>query len=134
MLNVNEINLLQAQNEGLKKQNKELQEEIKKYAAINEQETKDYAELKAENDRLKEEILKFRWDNPYFDLYNNVVNQRDIWEQKSEQYKSCLQEIKAIAEEYIFLKPDILTLKGDIGYIQNEVAVEILQLIDKAEV
>lgn len=53
MLGINDINLLQAQNEGLKKQNKELQEEIKKYAAINEQETKDYAELKAENERLK---------------------------------------------------------------------------------
>lgn len=31
----------------------ELKAKIKKYAAINEQETKDYAELKAENDRLK---------------------------------------------------------------------------------
>lgn len=34
----------------------ELEAKIKKYAAINEQETKDYAELKAENERLKEEV------------------------------------------------------------------------------
>lgn len=63
---------------------------------------KQLSELKTENGRLKEEILKFRWDNPYFDLYNNVVNQRDMWEQKSEQHKFCLQEIKEIANNIVY--------------------------------
>lgn len=82
------------------------------------------AELAEENERLKGEILKFRWDNPYFDLYNNVVKQRDMWEQKSEQYKSCLQEIK----EYLN------TLSGiDNDFVNTETYLRILDLITKAE-
>lgn len=37
----------------LQSENKELKEKCKKYGEINEQETKDYAELKVENERLK---------------------------------------------------------------------------------
>lgn len=84
MLFVKEINLLQAQNEGLKKQNAALQ--------------KGNAELKAENELLKAEnkIL----------LGQLVINDgEDVTVQISEsqfdeynKYRTCLQEIKAIAE------------------------------------
>lgn len=77
-------------------------------------------ELKTENTKLNEKILKFKWDNPYFDLYNNVVNQRDMWEQKSKQYKSCLQEIKAI-------------VCGNYEIIDTQGRKDILKLITKAE-
>lgn len=40
------------------RENAELKEKIKKYATINEQDTKDYAELKAENARQKKTIEK----------------------------------------------------------------------------
>ena len=81
-------------------------------------------ELKAENERLEEKISKFRWDNPYFDLYNNVVNQRDMWEQKSKQYKSCLQEIKKYSTEMREIAND------DIAY---HYFGTVLSIITKAE-
>lgn len=125
MLSVNEINLLQGQNEGLRKQNGELQKnvdywrklyqetqqkcnnlldinesvleessellkerddlkaQIKKYAKINEQETKDYAELKKENKLFALEAKK-------------LVAQ---YSAKLEWQRKILQEIKGIATE-----------------------------------
>ena len=71
-------------------------------------------EICKENERLKEKIRKFRWDNPYFDLYNNVVNQRNMWEEKSKQYKTYLKEIKEIAESTV--KPNILRTDGTAMY------------------
>lgn len=81
MLSVKEINLLQAQNEGLKKQNADLQREN--------------AELKAENEQLKEEILK--WQTAYSRQYQ--INENKGYNKKEEQYRQTLQEVKAIATE-----------------------------------
>jgi cell division protein FtsB len=62
-MNTEEIKLLQAQNEALKKQCNNLQQEVKQWKheyemldACIELEQGKIAELKAENDRLKEEI------------------------------------------------------------------------------
>ena len=75
MLSVNEINLLQAQNEGLKKQNAELQREN--------------AELKAENVRLEEDL-----SIACINCANLIAKDDEIM-----RYKTALQEIKAIATE-----------------------------------
>lgn len=45
----------------------------------------------------------------------------------------ALEEIKNIARRFAFLSPNILTLKGDVGQLQNEVAVAILQIISDCE-
>lgn len=96
MLSIDEINLLQAQNEGLKKQNAELQREN--------------AELKAENERLKSEIKNNK--SAYeveLGTYNmecgNLLEENKelahylacMTEQRNKA-NTCLQEIKAIAE------------------------------------
>ena len=44
--------------------------------------------LEQENKELNNTIKKFRWDNPYFDLYNNVVFQRDKLEQENAELKN----------------------------------------------
>ena len=44
-----------------------------------------------------------------------------------------LEKIKEIARKFVFLSSDISTLKGDIGQLQNEVAVAILQIISDCE-
>lgn len=67
MLSVKDINLLEAQNEGLKKQNAELQ--------------KEKAELKAENERLKEEIKELAHYLACMTEQRNKAN-------------TCLQEVK----------------------------------------
>ena len=50
------FNLLDKQLQAKEQECEELKEKVKKYGEINEQETKDYAELKAENDELKKEV------------------------------------------------------------------------------
>lgn len=74
-------------------------------------------ELKAENERLKEEIKQL--DEIGFGQLNKC--------------KQTLQEIKAIAERNIFLSPKLLEINGDIGQIQNIAITQILDLITKAE-
>lgn len=113
MLSVEQINKMEQDIETYKQELQEAQEII--------------AELKHKNKVQKEEILKFKWDNPYFDLYNNVVSQRDTWEEKSKQYKSCLQEIKEIANR-AFVPGAIISIDD----IRNDYH-QILQLIDKSE-
>ena len=54
----------------------------------------DKKELKAENERLKEEILK--WQKAYSRQYQ--INENKGYNKKEEQYRQTLQEIKAIAE------------------------------------
>lgn len=79
------------------------------------------AELKAENERLKEEILK--WQKAYSRQYQ--INENKGYNKKEEQYRQTLQELKAIAERELSL-----TEKGDELY---DVFTEILQKITKAE-
>ena len=50
--------------------------------------------LKQENEELKNKIDKFRWDNPYFELYNNVVFQRDKLEQENEALRGQCNKCK----------------------------------------
>ena len=97
---------------------KQENEDLKIYIESNKQQVEEVEVLVMDNNRLQQEVENLK-DVIYYDV---------------EKYRSALEEIKEIAEKYMFLKPDILTLKGDIGYIQNEVAVEILQLINKVEV
>lgn len=89
MLSIDEINLLQAQNEGLKKQNAELQREN--------------AELKAENERLREDYINLcqqkdldnvRWQKRCTDLHIED-------KAKTDKYWLVLQEIKTIAKEWM---------------------------------
>ena len=43
----------------------ELKEKVKKYGEINKQETKDYAELKAENEELKKKVYEYEQAEKY---------------------------------------------------------------------
>lgn len=43
--------------------------------------------LKAENTELKEKIAKFDWEQPYYQLYCNVVAQRDELQQENARLK-----------------------------------------------
>lgn len=87
-------------------------------------------ELKAENEQLKEKILK--WQTAYSRQYQ--INENKGYNKKEEQYRQTLQEIKAIAEELLKkgLEPQSvehqLRLKG-----KRELASIILDLITKAE-
>lgn len=123
MLSINEINFLQAQNEGLKKQNAELQKEnaeLKAYKDVNEDFKTAWGELKAENELLKEENYQLQKDcqicenfidfipcKPIRDMdydLQKVINQRD-------KYIQTLQEIK----KYI-----AKICKEECGYVQKK--------------
>ena len=78
------------------------------------------AELKAENERLKEEILK--WQKAYSRQYQ--INENKGYNKKEEQYRQTLQEIK----DYLN------TLSGiDNDFVNTETYLRILDLITKAE-
>ena len=98
-MNAEEMKLLQAQNEALKKQCNSLQQEVKQWKyeyeildACIELEQGKIAELKAENDKLKRQL-------EFDSRYNDMQAELDYGEKLIEKYKSCLQEIRAIAEE-----------------------------------
>lgn len=78
MLSVEQINLLQGQNGGLKKQNAELQREN--------------AELKAENERLKNALAI--WENA-------TQKQTALKVVEVDKYKQTLQKIKGIVSKII---------------------------------
>lgn len=77
--------------------------------------------LKTENERLREEILK--WQKAYSRQYQ--INENKGYNKKEEQYHQTLRELKAIAERELSL-----TEEGDELY---DVFTEILQKITKAE-
>lgn len=79
MLSVNEINLLQAQNEGLKKQNADLQKENAKLKE----------KIKEKESEIRQKRMTILMNN---DHYLTV-------DEKNRNYKQTLQEIKAIATE-----------------------------------
>ena len=67
MISIDEINKLQAQNKGLIEQNRQLQQDISTlqgkldaYQMSENEANEIIAELKAENDRLKEEIKRYK--------------------------------------------------------------------------
>ena len=103
---LNEIELIKAQNEGLKKQNAELQREnaeLKAYKDVNEDFKTAWEELKAENERLREDYINLcqqkdldnvRWQKRCTDLHIED-------KAKADKYWLVLQEIKTIAEEWM---------------------------------
>lgn len=105
---------------------------------------KENAELKAEKERLKEEIKevkKYQYEQEYLEkeIETAKVN-LDIGKEEARHYlheaykfQKCLQEIKEIAKRNIFLSPKLLEINGDIGQIQNIAITQILDLITKAE-
>ena len=96
----------------------ELKEKVKKYGEINEQETKDYAELKAENEELKKcyknnsALLDFEETNTT-KLVNKVM-----------KLEKTLAEIKGIAKNGCY---------DDCGMPLDELSI-ILQKISECEV
>ena len=149
MLSVNEINLLQKQNEALKKQNKNLQQEVKQWKheyemldACIELEQGKIADLKAENERLKEENVKLLFDKGTLVEFCNKLTQI-IDEKKESENKllQTLQEIKTIAGKPKPFKDfsEIKTateVEYDYAAICNELELrlhKVLELITKAE-
>lgn len=137
MLSIKEINLLQAQNEGLKKQNAELQSEnfelkesLKCFQkpevvkVLTDWRTGELDNLKAENERLKEENVKLLFGKGTLVEFCNKLTQI-IDEKKESENKllHTLQEIKDIAEEYL----------TDCQGFKCEAMEEIIQKITKAE-
>ena len=113
MLSIDKINLLQAQNECLKKQNKELQKEILsqndyilQLSAFKDKVEwleQDIAELKAEKSKYYQQCL------------DEEIQINNLWR--------TLQEIKDIAEEYHHNKPRLLcTMDKFIEQILQKIA------------
>ena len=105
------------------RENAELKEKIKKYAKINEQETKDYAELKAENERLNRCIME--------ELHHEGNAIREAI-----KYKQTLQEIKAIAEApkpFIDLSETKTAIEVGYDYaaICNELELRLYKVLEK---
>lgn len=110
MISIDEINLMKSQNEGLKKQNAELQTEnselkgkLDAYQMSENEANEIIAELKAENEKLREDYIKLsqqkdldnvRWQKRCTDLHIED-------KAKADKYWLVLQEIKAIAKEWI---------------------------------
>jgi len=152
-MNAEEIKLLQAQNEALKKQCNSLQQEVKQWKheyeildACIELEQGKMSELKAENERLKEkfEIESLTDKTTGETIYrSNVVNKlKELLELRIEDlcescgassmmpmpctvYKQTLQQIKSIVSNIIdgYIRP----------YGDYEQLKKILDLITKAE-
>lgn len=85
------------------KQLKRTQKEIEKYSAINEQETKDYAELKKENEQLKEE------NKHYKQIAQHHGDMSIKYTNKCAKYKQILQDIKTlVTTDYIQIKRQLV--------------------------
>ena len=95
--------------------------ELKAYKDVNKDFKTAWEQLKAENERLKEEILK--WQTAYSRQYQ--INENKGYNKKEEQYRQTLQEIKAIAM-------DIMDDDIEESFAYSD-ARQILDLITKAE-
>lgn len=108
-----EIKQLKEQLKAKEQECEELKAKCKKYREINEQETKDYAELKAENERLQEEREKAKnYNLEYGQLLIKATN-------KNNKLSKTLAEIKEIAEEK--------------AKVNDWLALDILQKINEVE-
>ena len=159
MLSIKEINLLQAQNEGLKKQNAELQKENARLKEENYNKLIAWEEMQAENERLKEEIKevkKYQYQQEYLDkeieIRDNLsekfrkealswANIANGYQKDKTKLEQTLREIKKIAEAP---KPFIdfsetktaAEVEYDYAAICNELELrlhKVLELITKAE-
>lgn len=125
MLSIKEINLLQAQNEGLKKQNADLQKEnarlkeeikeVKKYQYEQEFLEKEIEEQREKNKRLTCKILEVKALN---ETLNVQCTSQDCTQLR--KLYQTLQEIKAI-------------VCGNYEIIDPQGRKDILKLITKAE-
>lgn len=97
----------------------ELQEKIKKYSKINEQDTKDFAKLKQECKNLEEELRGCRIGIKDISIENTEICKI------SEKYKQALDEI----EKYFKSKDKRKTSLFNIFVIEQE----ILNIINKAK-
>lgn len=99
MLGINEINLLQSQNEGLKKQNEELQKENKHLNETLNQSLKDYDEFVQKMktyDEIKEELIKTEQEYELLRKAGNLThNKRPRLTEKIKTLKwVLLEEVK----------------------------------------
>ena len=97
----------------------ELKEKVKKYGEINEQETKDYAELKAENEELKKIINEAK--NSNLDLKSFLVGEAvgNEYEQQLDQLKA---ENKSLKESLkIFSSTLDWVLKSQVGLYKRQI-------------
>lgn len=105
MLSVEQINLLQGQNEGLKKQNVELQRENAILKEENYNKLIAWEELQADNKQLKKDKIGLHSEIKQLEQENYGLNQELLGYKKGVQaseiieLKQTLQEIKAIAKE-----------------------------------
>lgn len=154
MLSIEEINLLQAQNEGYRKQNESLQKEkaeLKAYKDVNEDFKTAWEELKAENDKLKEEMKVLQYNIAEYSN-NNIDTAVTLFAKdkaklekenallkayKNKYYQQTLDDEIIINELYQTLqeiKEYLNTLSGiDNDFVNTETYLRILDLITKAE-
>ena len=131
MISIEEINLLQGQNEGLKKQNAELQRENAILKEENYNKLIAWEELQAENEQLKKDKIGLHSEIKQLEQENYGLNQELLGYKKGVQaseiieLKQTLQEIKSIAEHEIKEITD--------SAINGGRYLEILDLITKAE-
>lgn len=95
MISINEINLLQAQNEGYRKQNEQLQQACKKY----EQECE---ELKTQIETYSKILESSEFNVALTDVR---TGEREIWRKlgnKAQKYKQALDEIEKELKEDIY--------------------------------
>ena len=109
MLSVNEINLLEAQNKGLKKQNAELQNNVEYWRNLyQEMQMKlnrleeDYKDLLAESSELLKERDELKAENAKLKQAKDKYYQHTLDDEiKLNELYQCLQEIKEILLEQI---------------------------------
>lgn len=95
MISINEINLLQAQNKGYRKQNEQLQQACKKY----EQECE---ELKTQIETYSKILESSEFNVALTDVR---TGEREIWRKlgnKAQKYKQALDEIEKELKEDIY--------------------------------
>ena len=97
----------------------ELKEKVKKYGEINEQETKDYAELKAENEELKKIINEAK--NSKLDLKSFLVGEAvgNEYEQQLDQLKAENESLKESLK--MFSSTLDWALKSQVGLYKRQI-------------
>ena len=95
MLSINDINLLQAQNEGYRKQNEELQKENKYLKDLYNQALKDYEEALDLSKQKSWEIgnLGYKIHNQRKEI-NQRLKQIEVLKKECEKYEQALDEIE----------------------------------------
>ena len=107
----------------------ELKEKVKKYGEINEQETKDYAELKAENEKLKKIINEATSSS--LDLKSFLVGEavQNEYEQQLDQLKvdrgEALKQLEFVRTLNIVKEAETRKLSKALAEIKEIAEIEI---------